>query len=82
MSSISYFYRTCPIDLKEAITSVVFAAPRCADIPELLDIKKHFTAKYGKEFITAALELRPDCGVARMVSFFRLVSEFLSKRYY
>lgn len=60
--------RSCPIDLKEAITSVLFASPRCADIPELLDVKKHFTAKYGKEFVTSALELRPNCGVGRMVS--------------
>lgn len=59
--------KNCPIDLKEAITSVVFASPRCADVPELMDIKKHLTAKYGKEFITTAIELRPDCGVNRML---------------
>lgn len=64
------FFRNCPVDLKEAIASVIFASPRCADIPELMDIRKHFTAKYGKEFISAAVELRPDCGVHRMVSFF------------
>lgn len=72
LSFICYFCRNCPIDLKEAITSVIFASPRCADIPELLDVKKHFTAKYGKEFITAALELRPNCGVGHMVSFYSL----------
>lgn len=60
--------RNCPIDLKEAITSVVFASPRCGDIPELVDVRKHLTAKYGKEFISAAVELRPNCGVSRMVS--------------
>ncbi|XAR67102.1 hypothetical protein NMG60_11013537 [Bertholletia excelsa] len=59
--------KNCPIDLKEAIASVVFASPRCADIPELLDVRKHFTAKYGKEFISAAVELRPECGVSRML---------------
>ncbi|GFY80420.1 regulator of Vps4 activity in the MVB pathway protein [Actinidia rufa] len=59
--------KNCPIDLKEAITSVVFASPRCADIPELHDVRKHFTAKYGKEFISAAVELRPECGVSRML---------------
>ncbi|GMH03374.1 hypothetical protein Nepgr_005213 [Nepenthes gracilis] len=57
--------KNCPIDLKEAITSIIFASPRCADIPELLDVRKHFVAKYGKEFVTAALELRPECGVNR-----------------
>ncbi|RWW09053.1 hypothetical protein BHE74_00024099 [Ensete ventricosum] len=56
----------CPIDLKEAISSVIFASPRCADIPELMDIRKQFQAKYGKEFVTAAIEVRPECGVSRM----------------
>ncbi|XVF34982.1 hypothetical protein REPUB_Repub18cG0105400 [Reevesia pubescens] len=59
--------KNCPIDLKEAIASVVFASARCEDIPELKDISKHFTAKYGKEFTSAALELRPNCGVGRML---------------
>ncbi|KAI3709623.1 hypothetical protein L2E82_39389 [Cichorium intybus] len=59
--------KTCPIDLKEAITSVIFAAPRCSDIPELVDARKNFTAKYGKEFVSAALELRPESGVNRMM---------------
>ncbi|KAK9274926.1 hypothetical protein L1049_022181 [Liquidambar formosana] len=59
--------KNCPIDLKEAITSVIFASPRCADVPELMDVRKHFTAKYGKEFISSAVELRPDCGVSRML---------------
>ncbi|XP_010924918.1 uncharacterized protein [Elaeis guineensis] len=59
--------KSCPIDLKEAIASIVFASLRCADIPELMEIRKHFLAKYGKEFITAALEVRPECGVSRMV---------------
>lgn len=60
--------KICPIDLKEAITSVVFASPRCGDVPELVDVRKHFTDKYGKDFITAAIELRPDCGVSRMLT--------------
>nr|GME04973.1 dentin sialophosphoprotein-like [Ipomoea batatas] len=59
--------KNCPFDLKEAITSVVFASPRCGDVPELIDVRKHLTAKYGKEFINAAVELRPDCGVSRLL---------------
>ncbi|XP_058074034.1 uncharacterized protein LOC131222841 isoform X2 [Magnolia sinica] len=55
--------KNCPIDLKEAISSVIFASARCAGIPELQDVRKHFIAKYGKEFTTAALELRPECRV-------------------
>lgn len=59
--------KNCPIDLKEAICSAIFASPRCADIPELMDVRKHFTAKYGKDFVSAAVELRPDCGVSRLL---------------
>ncbi|KAI0493864.1 hypothetical protein KFK09_023990 [Dendrobium nobile] len=59
--------RSCPIDLKEAISSVIFASPRCADIPELMDARKQFVAKYGKEFVTSAFDLQPDCGVNLMI---------------
>lgn len=59
--------RECPLDLKEAISTICFAAPRCADLPELLQAQMLFAAKYGKEFVSAATELRPDCGVNRQV---------------
>lgn len=52
--------RNCPIDLKEVVATVIFATPRCSDVPELADVKKHMTSKYGKEFNSAALDLRPD----------------------
>jgi vacuolar protein sorting-associated protein IST1 len=55
------------MDLKEAISSLIFASPRCADLPELLQIRTVFAAKYGKEFAAAACELRPDCAVNRRV---------------
>ncbi|XP_039071733.1 uncharacterized protein LOC120218914 [Hibiscus syriacus] len=57
----------CPIDLKEAISSAIFASARCEEIPELKDVSKHLTAKYGKEFTSSALELRPNSGVGRML---------------
>ncbi|XP_058090724.1 uncharacterized protein LOC131237091 isoform X2 [Magnolia sinica] len=57
--------RGCPADLKEGISSLIFAAPRCSDIPELQQIRKIFEKKYGKDFVSAAAELRPDCGVNR-----------------
>uniref|UniRef100_A0A7N0U0Y3 IST1-like protein n=2 Tax=Kalanchoe fedtschenkoi TaxID=63787 RepID=A0A7N0U0Y3_KALFE len=59
--------RECPLDLKEAISSVCFAAPRCADLPELMHVQMLFASKYGKEFVAAATELRPDCGVNRQL---------------
>ncbi|KAF9590802.1 hypothetical protein IFM89_038394 [Coptis chinensis] len=57
--------RDCPQELQEAIASIIFAAPRCSDLPELLQIRNLFTTKYGKEFISAASELRPDTSVNR-----------------
>ncbi|XP_074585413.1 uncharacterized protein LOC141841178 [Curcuma longa] len=59
--------RECPLDLKEAISSICFAAPRSADLPELMQVQMFFAAKYGKEFVTAATELLPDCGVNRQI---------------
>ncbi|XP_042014350.1 IST1-like protein isoform X1 [Salvia splendens] len=59
--------RECPLDLKEAISSVCFAAPRCADLPELLQAQLLFAGKYGKEFVIAATELMPECGVNRQL---------------
>ncbi|KAL4284587.1 hypothetical protein GQ457_16G003180 [Hibiscus cannabinus] len=60
-------FRNCPLDLKEAISSVIFASARCEEIPELKEVTTHLTAKYGKDFASAALELRPDCGVGRLL---------------
>ncbi|KAJ3677334.1 hypothetical protein LUZ60_003058 [Juncus effusus] len=59
--------RECPLDLKEAISSICFAAPRCADLTELMQVQMLFGAKYGKEFVQAATELLPDCGVNRQI---------------
>ncbi|MED6194499.1 hypothetical protein PIB30_029147 [Stylosanthes scabra] len=59
--------KECPPELREAIASIIFAAPRCSDVPDLLHIKNLFTSKYGKEFVSAVSELRPDSGVNRMI---------------
>ncbi|KAL6521433.1 hypothetical protein OROGR_018002 [Orobanche gracilis] len=59
--------RECPADLKEGISSLIFAAPRCSDIPELLSIRDVFQKKYGKDFVSAATDLRSNAGVNRML---------------
>lgn len=59
--------KECPLDLKEAISSLCFAAPRCADLPELIQVQMAFAGKYGKEFVAAATELLPECGVNRQL---------------
>ncbi|XP_075486150.1 uncharacterized protein LOC142525604 isoform X2 [Primulina tabacum] len=59
--------RECPADLKEGISSLIFAAPRCSEIPELLSIRDVFQKKYGKDFVSAATDLRSNAGVNRML---------------
>ncbi|KAF4377666.1 hypothetical protein G4B88_006946 [Cannabis sativa] len=59
--------RECPADLKEGISSLIFAAPRCSEIPELVAIRDVFEKKYGKDFVSAATDLRPSCGVNRLL---------------
>ncbi|KAM7276969.1 hypothetical protein ACFE04_018835 [Oxalis oulophora] len=56
-----------PIELKEAIASIIFSATRCSEVPDLLQLKNLFAAKYGKEFVAAVSELRPDSGVNRTI---------------
>uniref|UniRef100_A0A6N2MLF7 IST1-like protein n=1 Tax=Salix viminalis TaxID=40686 RepID=A0A6N2MLF7_SALVM len=60
--------RECPADLKEGIASLIFASPRCSEIPELVALRKIFEKKYGKDFVSAATDLRPNSGVNRLVS--------------
>lgn len=64
-----YNNRECPVELREAIASIIFAAPRCSDLPDLLQLKNLFAVKFGKEFVSAITELRPDSGVNRSVEY-------------
>nr|CAD1840762.1 unnamed protein product [Ananas comosus var. bracteatus] len=59
--------RECPADLKEGISSLIYAAPRCSEIPELGRIRDIFEKKYGKDFVAAASDLRPNSGVNRLL---------------
>ncbi|XP_056176097.1 uncharacterized protein LOC115669286 isoform X2 [Syzygium oleosum] len=53
----------CPEELKEAASSLTFAASRCGDFPELQGIRTVVTKIYGKEFVARAVELRKNCAV-------------------
>jgi len=72
-------FRDCPADLKEGISSLIYAAPRCSEIPELYRISEIFEKKYGKDFVSAARDLRPESGVNRLV---RFLLDFQIKRYH
>ncbi|CAL9192866.1 uncharacterized protein LOC103988932 isoform X2 [Musa acuminata AAA Group] len=55
--------KECPEELREAISSLVFAASRCAELPELKKARGIFSSRYGKELVSAAVELRNNCCV-------------------
>ncbi|KAJ0094431.1 hypothetical protein Patl1_16467 [Pistacia atlantica] len=60
--------KECPIELREPISTLLFAASRCGEFPELQEIRALFTSRYGKEFVNRAIELRNNCAVnARMI---------------
>lgn len=44
-----------------------FAAPRCADLAELIQVQMAFASKYAKKFVAAATKLMPECGVSCQV---------------
>jgi len=41
--------KNCPRDMVEAITTIMYAAPRVADLPELIEVRKWLSIKYGRE---------------------------------
>jgi len=52
--------RECPVELKEAVSSLVFASSRCGEFPELHKIREILTSKFGKEFAGHAVELHKN----------------------
>ncbi|XP_012077963.1 IST1 homolog [Jatropha curcas] len=56
--------RECHEELKEAISSLIFASSRCAEFPELQQLRWTFVTRFGKEFAARAVELRNNCGVS------------------
>ncbi|PIA39696.1 hypothetical protein AQUCO_02600264v1 [Aquilegia coerulea] len=55
--------KECPDELKETISSLIFAASRCGEFPELQEIRSVFASWFGKDFVGRATELRNNCGV-------------------
>lgn len=59
--------KTCPHDLKEAVTSLIYAAPRL-EVPELMEVRNQFALKYGKQFVENASENK-DLAVNQRIIF-------------
>ncbi|PHT91389.1 hypothetical protein T459_06502 [Capsicum annuum] len=53
----------CPDELAEAISSLIFAASRWGEFPELHEVREIFTSRYGNEFAAQCVELRNNCSV-------------------
>lgn len=62
--------RICPEELKEAASSLLFAASRCGEFPELHELRGLLTSRYGKGFAASAIELRNNCAVNPLVCTF------------
>lgn len=45
--SVMYKQRECPEECREAVASLIFAAARFADVPELRQLRSVFTERYG-----------------------------------
>ncbi|KAK8537226.1 hypothetical protein V6N12_043399 [Hibiscus sabdariffa] len=60
-------HKDCPNDINEAVSSLIFASARCAELPELPAIRKLFGERYGHRFATVAVELLPGNLVNREI---------------
>ncbi|KAK9114891.1 hypothetical protein Syun_021688 [Stephania yunnanensis] len=59
--------RECPEELKEAVSSLIYASSRCGQFPELQEIRSVLASWYGREFTEAAADLRNGCGVKTLM---------------
>jgi len=63
---VIFTYRECPEECREAVASLIFAAARFADVPELRELRSVFTERYGnflechvnKEVVTHVFSIR------------------------
>ena len=45
--SVHHLHRECPEECREAIASLMFAAARFSDLPELRDLRQIFQERFG-----------------------------------
>lgn len=44
---IAFLHRECPEECREAVASLIYAAARFSDLPELRDLRDAFHQRYG-----------------------------------
>lgn len=52
--------KECPFDMYEAVCTLIWAANK-TEVSELMEVKKQFTYKYGKEFLQKAMKNHDGC---------------------
>lgn len=60
-------------DVCEAVSSLIYAASRCGDVPELHSLRNMFKQHFGQEFERTCVELRPGNNV------YPQIKEYLSR---
>lgn len=61
-------HRDCPEECKEAVASLIYAAARFADLPELRDLRAMFTEKYGNSLESFTSKEVHLCALLLLVS--------------
>ncbi|XP_058071167.1 uncharacterized protein LOC131220224 [Magnolia sinica] len=59
--------RDCPNDIKEAVSTLIFVAARCADLPELQTLRKLFGECYVNDFAMGAEEFFASLGMMKFL---------------
>lgn len=70
--------RDFPEEMEETMSSLIFAASRTGELPELQEIRRMLISKYGKDFAYSAVELRKNCRVHPKASFNNFFESFFS----
>lgn len=74
-------WQLLPIDVGEAISSLVFAASRCGELPELHLLRNLFKQRFGSEFDRVNVELHPgnlvNCQMKQYLNYIKPVPEDL-----
>lgn len=47
ISFLCHVHSECPEECREAVSSLIYAAARIADLPELRELRSFFTERYG-----------------------------------
>ncbi|KAF8087370.1 hypothetical protein N665_0588s0038 [Sinapis alba] len=55
--------RDCPDEILEAVSTLLFAASRIGEFPELQEIRNVLISRFGKDLAARSIELRHNCGV-------------------